>query len=1330
MNVQQDKAKSVLLNALEIGTASARRAYLDAECAGNEALRREVQDLLDHHDQMGVFLDSPAPALAATTEEPLTERPGAVIGPYKLMEQIGEGGMGLVFVAEQQHPVRRKVALKVLKPGMDTRQVVARFEAERQALAIMDHPNIAKVHDGGETASGRPYFVMELVKGTPITAFCDQNQLTPRQRLELFGSVCQAVQHAHQKGIIHRDLKPSNVLVSRHDTTRIVKVIDFGVAKALGQELTDKTLFTGIAQMIGTPLYMSPEQAGMSDLDIDTRSDIYSLGVLLYELLTGTTPFDKERLKEVGFDELRRIIREEEPPKPSTRISTLGQAATTASTNRKSDPRELSRLIRGELDWIVMKCLEKDRNRRYQSASSLAADVQRYLADEPVTACPPSAGYRLRKFARRNRVPVLAGALVLAALLAGIVGTSIGLVQARRAERHASEARDDEAMERHNAEAAQEQAMDALRATTDEVVEKLLGAKPALGPTEIEFLESTLKRWQTFAAQQGKSELARRARAEGARRVAYLGHTLGHNDAARAGYHDAIAGYAQLAADYPTVPQYRLELAKSHNSLGILLKDLGQHAEAEAAWRHALAIQEKLAADYPAVPRYRLDLASSHNNLGTLLADLDQRAEAEAAYRQALAIQEKLAADYPLPLYRMALATSHNNLGNLLAGLGQHAEAEAAYRQALAIQEKLAADYAAVPLYRMELATSHYNLGNLLAGLGKNAEAEAAFRQALAIEEKLAADYPAVPQYRLELAKSHNNLGNLLVGLGQHAQAEAAYRQGLAIREKLAAEYPAVPQYRLDLASSRHNLGSLLANLGQHAEAEAAYRQALAVHEKLAADYPAVPQYRLRLAQTHNNLGKFLRHLGKRAEAEVACRQALAIHQALAADNAAPQNRLDLASSHNSLGVLLAGLGKRAEAETAYRQALAILQKLAADHPAVPDYRMEMAISHNILGILLNGLGKRAEAEAVYRQALATQEKLADDYPVVPRYRLGLAESHHNLANLLTGLGQHAEAESAYRRALAIHQKLAADYPAVPLYRLDLASSHNSLGILLAGLGQHTEAEAVYRQALAIKEKLAADYPAVPQYRLALASSHNNLGILLVGLGKRAEAEAAYRQALTIREELAANFPAVPSYRTELGGSQCNFGNLLLAKKEPEQALPWYARAIATLEDVLRQFKVDVTAQQYLRNAHWGRAEALDGLKRHAEAALAWDKAIELSRDAQQAGLRLQRALSRVRAGQVEAAIQEAKELAKNANAETLYNAARILALGASRPDESAGSLSKEECAQHAVALLRQAVAKSYKNAEQMKKDDDLKALRQREDFQDLLAELEAKPKK
>src|SRR5205807_2552720 len=326
-------------------------------------------------------------------------------------------------------PVRRKVALKILKPGMDTRQVVARFEAERQALALMDHPNIAHVFDGGEAAAGRPYIVMELVGGVPFTDFCAQGHLPVPERLGLFISVCQAVQHAHTKGVIHRDIKPTNVLVTLHDGTPVAKVIDFGIAKALGQQLTEKTLYTGFAQLIGTPMYMSPEQAALSGLDVDTRSDICSLGVLLYELLTGTTPIDQERLRAAGYDEIRRIIREGEPARPSTRLSTLGQAAETVSANRQSDPKRLSQLCRGELDWIVMKALDKDRNRRYETANAFAADVQRYLNDDAVQACPPSAWYRFRKFAHRNRLAFVTGTAVSLTVLAAIVGLTVSNVR-------------------------------------------------------------------------------------------------------------------------------------------------------------------------------------------------------------------------------------------------------------------------------------------------------------------------------------------------------------------------------------------------------------------------------------------------------------------------------------------------------------------------------------------------------------------------------------------------------------------------------------------------------------------------------------------------------------------------------------------------------------------------------------------------------------------------------------------------------------------------------------------------------------------------------------
>ena len=396
----------------------------------------------------------PPPTVLATVISVPPERVGSVIGPYKLLQQLGEGGFGVVYLAEQDQPVRRQVALKIIKPGMDSAQVIARFESERQALALMDHPHIARVIDAGTTESGHPYFVMELVTGVPITEYCDKNHLTPEARLKLFLDVCQAIQHAHHKGIIHRDIKPSNVLVTLQDGVPVVKVIDFGVAKATVQRLTDRTLFTALGQMIGTPLYMSPEQAGVSSVDVDTRTDVYSLGVLLYELLTGTTPLEAKRLRQAALAEMQRLICEEEAPRPSSRLSSLGDRASVVAVNRGLDLKRLTQLLAADLDWIVMKALEKDRNRRYDTPGAFAEDIDRYLRDDAIQARPPSRSYRIRKFVRRNRAAVLTAIVVAASLVTGTTVSAWQAVRATNAEDSALKSAASESLAKQEALAA------------------------------------------------------------------------------------------------------------------------------------------------------------------------------------------------------------------------------------------------------------------------------------------------------------------------------------------------------------------------------------------------------------------------------------------------------------------------------------------------------------------------------------------------------------------------------------------------------------------------------------------------------------------------------------------------------------------------------------------------------------------------------------------------------------------------------------------------------------------------------------------------------------
>jgi eukaryotic-like serine/threonine-protein kinase len=814
--------QSLFIAALE-RNPSERGAFLDSVCAGNANLRGRVEKLLLAHEHAANFMAEPAAPHAATIDEPVTERTGTIIGPYKLMEQIGEGGMGLVFVADQQRPVRRKLALKVIKPGMDTRQVIARFEAERQALALMDHPNIAKVHDGGETVSGRPYFVMELVKGVPITEYCDQNQVPIRDRLELFLDACAAVQHAHQKGIIHRDIKPTNVLVMSNDGTPLVKVIDFGVAKAIGQQLTDKTIYTQFTQLVGTPLYMSPEQAGQSSVDVDTRTDIYGLGVLLYELLTGTTPFDKERLHGAGYDEIRRIIREEEPPKPSTRISTLGQGATTVTTQRKSDPRQLSRLVRGELDWIVMKALEKDRNRRYETASSFAADVQRYLQDEPVQACPPSVWYRYRKFVRRNKRVLTSVVATTASILVGLAVTVVLLAKhtvEMKAEHEHTRKEYDRAEKalgqaKANLERADRNLALALEALDDvymkDVEDRILRDRH-ITEAERASLQKGLQFYERFAQENSGHAELRRATAKAHRRAGYLRLEFKDYAVARADFAQAIAAFEQWADESHGSAEDQEELARSCHGMTATFGSASQHREGLPICRRAVALLRKLSADHPEVMNHRVELAHCLWELSGVLWSDDQPGQAEEeAVREALRLFEALSAENPEErFYRQELGYSHRLLAGILRRTGRSRQATESLQKSVLTYAAIATDAPGNSFYRQELAFGYYRLARSLRESGRAREAHEASSQAFAnwakaIEldpknpgarrwrgeayyeshqyDKAIADFSKAIEFDPTAAANHTSLGNALKAQGRLDEAIAEYRVAIRLEK-------------------------------------------------------------------------------------------------------------------------------------------------------------------------------------------------------------------------------------------------------------------------------------------------------------------------------------------------------------------------------------------------------------------------------------------------------------------------------------------------------------------------------------------------------------------
>jgi tetratricopeptide (TPR) repeat protein/serine/threonine protein kinase len=1158
---------SIICAAIEITSAEERAAFIERSCGDDPKLRQQVQDLVDAHFRAGSFLEQPAdgrnvtgPFLPAAGDATgtLSEGPGSRIGPYKLLQLLGEGGMGAVWMAEQSEPVRRRVAVKVIKPGMDSAQVVARFEAERQALALMDHPNIARVLDAGSTPQGRPFFVMELVKGTSITHYCDEHQLTPRQRLELFVPVCQAIQHAHQKGIIHRDVKPSNVLIAPYDGRAVVKVIDFGIAKAIGQQLTERTLFTVFGAVIGTPEYMSPEQAELNNQDIDTRTDVYSLGVLLYELLTGTPPLQREQLEKATFLEVLRLVREAETPRPSVRLSTT-EALPQVAAKRGVEPGQLTKLIRGELDWIVLKALEKDRNRRYDSANGFAMDVQRYLADEPVQACPPSASYRLRKFVRKNR-RALAVALVVFVAALSSAGAGIWWLMKQAELEHAEDVRravaeaegreKRAATEREVGVAVQEakglqqqhrwkEALSSIRRA-----ELLLAGNEGVAPSVAERVHrcqadlqmaQELEQIQMQAASDTFVEYRTRKKRPG-RRPADAPLQIGGYVDSKPTREAFAKAFTEYGLDFATcsVPEAAERVQGSsirEELMGALdlwvaitpreaaerpkLDAVGMELWRQNPWRKEFAAASR-ARDREAVEKLVSSPETASLPAGTLsmvsnvLQSMDDFPRAVEALREA----QRHAPDQFWVNVSLAFL--------LVQGQpAQWQEAAGYLRVAVALRPSTAMPHLLLGVALSEIGdvhgaavefavagelepgnvSAHVNHGRMLITLSKPLEAEAAFRKAL---------------------EADPNVAEGLTTLGVALMQQNKPTEALPLLQKAIRLGP-------DLAEAQLNMGKYYESEGKRDIAFGYYQQALGLDPKL--------------PEAHNNVGACLMAQGK-------------FEEALKHVQMAVELKPDYALAHLNYGNALQQLKQEAVAEGEWRNAIELDPNLADAHGNLGtmlarrgDYTKAIEYLRRAVGLNpANHLARQNLQEAEYQRritegmALATKQgKLAE---AEAAFRKAVAinpmrwKAHFNLGLALFQQGKWPDAEASYKKVIELQpndpftyfclakcflmqEKFAdaeAAYRKATALKPDDAAAWIDLGLLVGSQEKFPEAEAAFRKVIQLAPRA--------------AEGHHFLGKTLLDQGKPSEALPAIRKALELQPDRAT--------------AHCDLGHVLL----------------------------------------------------------------------------------------------------------------------------------------------------------------------------------------
>lgn len=939
------------------------------------------------------------------------------IGPYKLLQKIGEGGMGTVWMAEQERPVRRRVALKLIRSGAADKQTIARFEAERQALAMMDHQNIAKVLDAGACDDGSPFFVMELVQGIPINKYCDRNKLTPRERLELFIPVCKAVQHAHQKGIIHRDLKPSNVLVQIHDAKPIAKVIDFGLAKALQHQtkLTDKTMFTEFGQVVGTVQYMSPEQAMLDALNVDTRTDIYSLGVMLYELLAGSTPIDQETLKKNALLEVLDIIREKDPPRPSHRLSTRGDSINTIAEQRHLHPSKLQHILRGDLDWIVMKALEKDRTRRYETANGFALDLQRFLDKEPVAASPPSPLYRLRKFVQRNRIATIAALAVLIMLMLGVVGTSIGLVAAK-AEKARATQRAAEAEDRF------ELALAAIEKYYEGVSEDVLLKEPELKELRTKLLQSARDFYKQLEHDlKGSTDPKKQmALAKAISNVARISEKIGFDGDAEDGYRNAIAIYRQLNQNDQTDETYQFALASELARFGrFQFHELRNHKISEELARESIDIFESLIDGNPAEPKYRNGLASVYIDLGNLLHEYGELEASAKSYQKSIDATQKLVAEYPaVPKYQASLANGYWGLTFPQKDLGDFAAAKKSYQEAIDIFETLVNKK--LSHYRINLSRLHQVFGSFLRQRGELEASAKSYQKSIDTTQKLVAEYPAVPKYQITLAKNYENLGDLQQIIGELSAAKDSYQAVIAACEKSIKNNPEVGGFAERLVSAYYELGNVHILEGSPKSAKESYESGIKISVNMIEEKPDSASAKFFLVQGKIKLGHVQKMEGKAIKSSNLYQQAIEVCETQLRQN--PDDRFfqsQLSEGYIGLGNLNIDRGFLTTAKECHKNAIEINQKLASNNPS-DAHSYYLADSYVSLGNALLRARNIVESKKSFQKAIEIFQDSVQKRPNDYINLAGLAVAHVRLGNAKDFEGDLTGAEKSYQQAIEI----------------------------------------------------------------------------------------------------------------------------------------------------------------------------------------------------------------------------------------------------------------------------------------------------------------------